>query len=181
MKTCTLTNVAGSSINYPSPLLPPPSLEFLQSLAGLVRLSPTPCRCYRLEHSTNAKWGDWSLLDLWLLDPPQLNWVPHHLLPFPSALLPPSQTRSLPPPTPSSYHFLPFTASTSQTIHYKFICGLICEWWSPNNLFTLLISYLPSFSTLSMLWTQELCWPKTICNYIDNQSIIFHNFSSKIA
>lgn len=34
---------------------PPPSVEFLQSLAGLVRLSPTPCRCSKQEHSRGAK------------------------------------------------------------------------------------------------------------------------------
>lgn len=92
---CKLTDIAGTTPPLlTSPL--PPSVEFLQSLAGLVRLSPTPCRCYRLEHSRSAKWGDWSLLDLWLLDPPQLNRVPHLLLPFPSALLLP----------PCYYHFL---------------------------------------------------------------------------
>lgn len=84
-----------------SPL--PPLVEFLQSLAGLVRLCPAPCRCYGLEHSTSAKWGNWSQLDLWLLDPPQLNRAPP---PPPSSFLSLMPTFSLPlliitPPPPS--------------------------------------------------------------------------------
>ncbi len=79
----------------------PPWVEFLRSLAGLVRLSPTPCRCYRLEHSRNTKWGDWSLLDLWLLVSHQPNGLPHLVLPLSPIYY---------PLTPTSYPFLSLLA-----------------------------------------------------------------------
>lgn len=48
-----------------------------QDLSGCL---PLPCRCYKLEHSRSAKWGDWSQLDLWLLNPPPTPPPPHRLL-----------------------------------------------------------------------------------------------------
>lgn len=112
-----------------SPEQPPPlSVEFLQSLAGLVELSPAPCRCYRLEHSRNTKWGDWSLLDLWLLDPPQLNSQPPPPPSFP--FCPPPHPIIITPSHPSFLSLFVSAASTSQGFHY----WLICEWWSRHSL-----------------------------------------------
>lgn len=133
-----------------SPL--PPSVEFLQSLAGLVRLCPAPCRCYGLEHSTSAKWGNWSQLDLWLLDPPQLNRPPPlHLLPPSFPLCPPSPSLfwSLPPhpPLPSIHFVLSLLLGVREPITSWFIvwfmsgdspqplCGPILSVLTRNTLF----------------------------------------------
>lgn len=139
---------------------PLPSLPLLNSCRAWQDLSPTPCRCYRLEYFRNAKWDDWSLLDLWLQDPPhQRNSSPHNHLPTSSflSLLPSSSIpHSMITPLPAlSYHFLPLAASTSQEIHYQLICGcdlrVVSHSSSPN--LSLLSFFLLVF--LKILWNYE--------------------------
>lgn len=94
-----------------SPLLSRPQWNSSRAWQDLSGCLPLPCRCYSLEHSRSAKWGNWSLLDLWLLDP-------HHhpllLLCFPFCPPSLSVTQSLLPSLPQFLSLFALTVSRSQ-------------------------------------------------------------------
>lgn len=106
---------SSSSLLLSNPLFHPRwnSARAWQDLSGCL---PLPCRCYELEHSRSAKWGDWSQLDLWFLAPPPLP-PPPPLSPLLSLLPPPpcvTQSLPLPPLPPPPSQLFALAASRSQ-------------------------------------------------------------------
>lgn len=108
---------SSSSLLLSNPLFHPQwnSARAWQDLSGCL---PLPCRCYKLEHSRSAKWGDWSQLDLWFLDHPPTPPTPRPpataATSFSSAFPSPSSSLCHPVITPSTPTFSTFCSRCFQ-------------------------------------------------------------------